>query len=325
MSAVLDLTPAEREQAFARRVDQLTPRIAPIRAPGERPLAIVVGGQIAAGKSTVQGLIHAALGPDRVASYDSDENIRVHPVTSSHHLAREEWAKGWIQGFSRRDYRTGAVYVATNDADSASSLIDRCQGLRDSGEGFGEAELGDTLDIHDAFYHEAPATAQVLESEGFVDDVYVVNRDGYVVYENHRDAAGNWEREPAVGQAIVDERGRPPTPGTRAQFGGTVGRLLHGRASLPPLEADVRRALAEAVRREAARPQPRPDARVFGPGDRIDARLALIAQRGTDPATWHAHRLNSEGMTRAGSSPVARVSSTAAGAAREAKGHVQEL
>jgi hypothetical protein len=248
MTADPALTPAEAQQAYVDRFAQLTPRNPPTREPGERPRAMLLGGQPAAGKSTTQRLVHLALGEDRVASYDGDDNAAVHPrfdaimreqgteafnviynalpedlhgksldhlragdpkydVVASHPLTREEWAKAWVEGFNQNDYRVSVAYIATNDANSMLGLVDQYQGARDN-EGGGRWL---DLDLHDIFYRETLATAQALESEGLVDDIYVVNRDGYVSYENHRDADGNWEHEPGVGQAIQDERDRPPT------------------------------------------------------------------------------------------------------------------
>jgi hypothetical protein len=362
MTADPALTPAEAQQAYVDRFAQLTPRNPPTREPGERPRAMLLGGQPAAWKSTTQRLVYLALGGDQVASYDSDDNAAVHPrfdaimreqgteafhviyealpedlhdksldhlragdpkydVVASHPLTREEWAKEWVQGFNQNDYRVSVAYIATNDANSMLGLVDRYQGARDN-EGGGRWL---DPDLHDTFYREMPATAQALESEGLVDDIYVVNRDGYVIYENHRDADGNWEHEPGVGQAIQDERDRPPTPEAREYFDRTADRLLNGRdPSLPPLEDKVRQTVEEAVRREHARPASQPDTRGRGASDRIDRRLDLSSNQagrtqqaaqgtpagqavgpppGVDADAWKAQRLSSAGIAAAGSGP----------------------
>src|SRR5689334_18662442 len=193
MSVSADLTVAERERAFADRLAQLTPRNPPNRAPGVQPRAMLLGGQPAAGKTTTQRLVHAALGPDHVASYDGDANAAVHPrydalrreyvlethdmarkaldngdttelpwasmkhlregepqydVLASHPLAREEWAKQWVNGFKEQGYRVSVAYVATNHANSTIGLAERYQNGVDN-EGGGRWL---DPDLHDKFY-----------------------------------------------------------------------------------------------------------------------------------------------------------------------------
>ncbi|GAB3946617.1 hypothetical protein GCM10029976_074450 [Kribbella albertanoniae] len=348
MSVSADLTPEEKQRAFADRLAQLTPRNPPNRAPGVQPRAMLLGGQPAAGKTTTQRLVHAALGPDHVASYDGDDNAAVHPrydalrrehgieghdmaskalnngdkselhwasmkhlregepqydVLASHPLAREEWAKQWVNGFKEQGYRVSVAYVATNHANSTIGLAERYQNGVDN-EGGGRWL---DPDLHDQFYNEMPDTAQALESEGLVDDIYVVDRDGNVLYENHRDADGNWEQEPAVKQAILDERDRPPTPEAHEYLTQTADRLLDNRdPSLPPLEPKVREAVERAVRREGERPAPESSNRGQDTSQRIDTRLAanLAAPArpdGIDEATWNAQRAATSGLVPAGS------------------------
>jgi hypothetical protein len=302
---------AEQETALRRRLADLTPRLPPQRGPGGRPWAVLIGGQQAAGKTTTQGLVHDALGRDNVASYDGDDNATVHPrhveimrqngihgqaivanilpsglhfaslqhlragepkydVVASHPLQQEDWAKQWVDGFRDNGYRVSVVYIATNESNSLLGIANRYQQGRDD-EG-----IGRWVDPawHDQSYHGVPATAHALESQAYVDDIYVVNRDGQVLYENHRNPDGTMERAPGAAQAIVDERNRPPTPAERDQFTRIASNLRDGRESmLPPLEYDVREVVDEAERREFARPEPRPDTRQFPAENRIDHRL----------------------------------------------------
>lgn len=368
MSAKIEVTEAEREQAYADRIAQLTPSVAPDRAPGQRPQVILLGGQPAAGKSTTQRLLHASIGADRMATYESDDNAAVHPrydaimrehgmaghdlawesleglhpaslahlragdpqydVLASHPLTREEWAKEWVSGFTDQGYRASVVYIATHEANSSLGLTDRYQaGVDDVGYGRWLPP-----ELHDEFYQEMPATAQVLESAGLVDDIYVVDRDGYVLYENHRGADGQWEHEPGVGQAIKDERDRPPTPEARAAFDRTADRLLAGRdPALPPLEDRAREVVEEAVRREHARPAPQPNGRGLGTAVRIDERLqfgdppgqsgqvpqpgqgAQAGQVAVQADALQAQRLAASGIAPAGSGAGSSVGTQAAG------------
>jgi hypothetical protein len=376
MSAEVELTAEEREQAFADRLAQLTPIIAPVRQPGERPRVILFGGEPAVGKTTAQRLVHTALGEDRVASYDGDGNATVHPrydalrrqygveghsmaykavsgegdrlhyasldhlragetkydIVTSHPLAREQWAKSWVDGFNDHGYRVSLAYVVTNPANSKLSRAERYQdGVDNEGGGrWVESEIADALT------DELPDTAQVLESGKFVHDMYVVDRDGYVLYENHIGADGNWEREPAVKQAILDERGRPPTPEEHAHHQRTADRLLNGRdPSKPPLEPKVRQVVEEAVALENARPAPQPNPHVRDASQRIDARITAGVPAGpaanesgrpagVDEATWKAQRAASSGMARAGSGPAPAVGSSGSAPKSAGQGKQQD-
>jgi hypothetical protein len=305
----------EQEAAYQQRIDELTPRVAPNRGAGELPRAILIGGQQAAGKTTTQQLVHRALGEDQVASYDGDDNAEAHPrynaimrangihgqaivqhnlpsrlhfaclqhlrtgepkydVVASHPLQREDWAKGWVDGFRDNGYRVSAVYIATNESNSLLGIANRYQQDRDD-RGYGR-----WVDPawHDESYTGVPQTAHALESQGYVDDIYVVNRDGQVLYENHRNPDGTMQRAPGAAQAIVDERNRPPTPAERDRFLRIANNLVQHRDPMfPPLEPDVRETVDEAVRREFARPEARPDTRQFAPDNRIDHRLNQTA------------------------------------------------
>ncbi|WP_405062020.1 zeta toxin family protein [Kribbella sp. NBC_01505] len=308
MSVDAALTTAERERAFAERLAQLTPRYLPDRAPGVRPRAVVFGGQPAAGKTTMQRLVHAALGADRIVLYDGDDNLRVHPrycalrrahgiqglemvadavengpdahlhevilkhfctgdprydLLAGHPLARQKWARKWAGDLRDLGYRCSFVYLIVNHADSAISLAERHQTALDT-EGDGgwfDPEL------HDEFYNELPDTAQALETEGLIDDVYLVDRGGHVLYENNRAADGTWARPPAVKHAILEERAQPPTPASHDYLLRTAELFLE-RGNLAP---KVRETVERAVRREAERPEPQPDNR----GQDIAARLSV--------------------------------------------------
>jgi len=216
MSADPTLRWDEQEGTLRRRLEKLTPRGEPGRGPGEQPRAILIGGQQAAGKTTTQKLVHRALGKEGVASYDGDDNATAHPryeaimrangihgqaivqhnlpsrlhfaclqhlrtgepkydVVASHPLQREDWAKGWVDGFRDNGYRVSAVYIATNESNSLLGIANRYQQDRDD-RGYGR-----WVDPawHDESYTGVPQTAHALESQGYVDDIYVVNRDGH--------------------------------------------------------------------------------------------------------------------------------------------------
>ncbi len=318
----LALTPAESAAVVDQRLAEITPRERPRRAPGVRPLAVLIGGQPAAGKSTTQRLVQRALGEQTTASYDFDENAEAHPryrailskgridahrdvheslprdlhrrcvdhltkgetqydVVASAPLSWESGAKPWVDGFANQGYRVAVVYVATNDANSLLGVADRYQDAVDANG------VGRWVDprLHDRTYRGAPDAAHALESQAYVDDIYVVDRDGNVLFENHRLPDGTMEREPGARQAIIDERDRPPTPAEQEQFRQTAMGLLQHE---PEVAEPVRDAVSEAMLREAARAAPEDHGREPAPDQRIDARLAAtqrVAGTGIAPAS----------------------------------------
>ncbi|MGZ0152352.1 zeta toxin family protein [Kribbella sp. WER1] len=321
----LALTPAEGDAVTARRIEQITPPSRPSRLPGIRALAVLVAGQPGAGKSTTQELVQRALGAETTATYDFDDNAKAHPryrailskgkldahrdvheslppdlhkrcmdhltrgesqydVVASAPMSWEQGAKQWVDGFADEGYRVAVVYVATNDANSLLSVADRYQqAVDDNG-------IGRWVDprLHDQAYRGAPDAAHALESQAYVDDIYVVDRDGNVLFENHRLPDGTMEREPGARQAILDERERPPTPAEIDHFRRTaVGLLRHE----PDLAEPVRDVVSEAMQRQVARAAPADHGRPVVPENRIDARLAnthRVASTGIAPAQGSA-------------------------------------
>lgn len=302
------LSPAEAEAATARRLAQITPRELPSRAPGMQPLVVLIGGQPGAAKSTIQGIVHASLGADSVASYDFDDDAAVHPrydailrahgieghgivdrslppdlrrrcldhlragqpqydVVVSAPLQWEDGAKQWIDDFRKAGYRVSVVYVATNEANSVLGVANRYQQAKDD-TGIGRFV---PIKLHDRAYRGVPDAAHALETQGYVDDIYVVNRDGQVLWENHRGPDGAMEHDPGARDAIIAERNRPPSPEERAQFLATARDLRQRDPALPALEEPVDEAVRDAMRRESLR---------FSPADhsptepRLDDRLA---------------------------------------------------
>ncbi|MFD7157649.1 zeta toxin family protein [Kribbella sp. NPDC059898] len=314
----LTLSRAEADAVTARRLEEITPAAAPSRAPGVRPLAVLIGAQPGAGKSTTQRAVRRALGDDTTASYDFDDNAAAHPryskilskgridahrdvheslppelhrrcldhltkgetqydVVASAPLSWEQGAKPWVDGFADEGYRVAVVYVATNDANSLLSVADRYQQSVD------DHGIGRWVEprLHDQAYRGAPDAAHALEAQAYVDEIYVVDRDGNVLYENHRLPDGTMEREPGARQAMLDERDRPPTPAEMDQFRQTARGLLRHD---PEVADPVRDVVSDAMMRQAARATPADHGRSPAPESRIDARIAI------------AHRVASSGL-----------------------------
>ncbi|USY21315.1 zeta toxin family protein [Nocardiopsis exhalans] len=247
----------------------------PDRSPDERPRAVIIGGQQGAGKTTTQKIVHGELGGSRVALYDGDDNAKSHPhyeeiarehpseghgmaegylpddlhqrcmdhlragetkydVVASHPLGRKDWAESWVKGFSDEGYHTSVAFVATHESNSLLGTADRYQKGRDR-QGHGRwAERA----THDRTYAEIPNVAHHLESEGLVDSIYVTDRDGGLLYENHRGPDGQMVDPLGARDAIVEERSRPPTQAETDRFESRVAYLRDPERLGPDREAE---------------------------------------------------------------------------------------
>ncbi|OOC55700.1 MULTISPECIES: zeta toxin family protein [Nocardiopsis] len=205
----------------------------------ERPRILLLGGQPGSGKSTLQRLLLPVL-PEGTVSYDGDDLLRLSPdyewamtaddrvassslarqvrglhglameylragrvdVVCSHPLGRADWAASWVEGFRDAGYRVEVAFVATHSSNSRFSLADRHARSR-AHQGFGRwtSELQ-----HDRFYLGVPNTVEFLETHRLVDSLYVLSRDGEVLYANHRED-GDWRTGPFGRTALEAERG----------------------------------------------------------------------------------------------------------------------
>ncbi|MGW6277240.1 zeta toxin family protein [Kribbella sp. NPDC055071] len=298
-----ELTLREADALISRRLSQITPPTPPVRLPGQRPLAVLIGGTPGSGKTTSQWLLQSSLGPDSTAVYDLDDDLAAHPrydaimrswglsgarliadnlppgmrrrcldplrngdaqydVIASAPLHREMLAKGWVDEFRTPNYRVALVYVVAHEASSALGRAVRLQQARDD-TGIGRWVDPALAVSADRLY---PDTAQLLESTAYVDDLYAVDRDGYVLYENHRGPDGLMPEPWRVKEAILAECNRPPTPAEHEQFLATAVPLL-GRGDLPTV---VREEVRTAMEKHNARPAPQLRSHALG---RVDQRV----------------------------------------------------
>ncbi|WP_306365831.1 zeta toxin family protein [Nocardiopsis sp. CC223A] len=207
----------------------------------EHPRLLLFGGQPGSGKSTLQRLLLPVL-PEGTVSYDGDDLMRLSPdyeramlrddraasravaaqvgvlhasamehirsgrvdVLCSHPLGRADWAAEWVRGFREAGYRVEVAFLAVHASVSRFAIVDRYQRSREQ-QGFGRW-LPEHL--HDRFYQGVPNTVEFLETHRLVDSLYVLSREGEVLYANHLDADGDWRAEPFGRIALEAQRGR---------------------------------------------------------------------------------------------------------------------
>lgn len=210
----------------------------------EQPRLLLFGGQPGSGKSTLQRFVLPAL-PEGTVSYDGDDLLRLSPnyewamleddraasislaeqyrglhelamrhvhegrvdVVCSHPLGRADWAATWVEGFRDAGYRVEIAFVATHSSNSRFAIDDRYKRAR-ADQGFGR--WMPSLH-HDRFYLGVPVTVEFLETHRLADSVYVLSRDGEVLYRNHLrsgDGERDWQRAHFGRIALEAERGR---------------------------------------------------------------------------------------------------------------------
>lgn len=291
-STRLWLSPGEAQAVIARRQAQITPEEPPARLRGQRPLVVLIGGPPGSGKSTTQWILQAALGPRSVAVYDFDDDITAHPrydaimrargIRGAHdiaenlppglmklcldHLRRGEpqydviasaplhrvpLATNWVDGFRAVGYRVALVYVVTHEATCRLGRTSRYQRARD------DTGIGRWVrpDLGDLGYRLVPDTARQLEALSYVDHLYLVDRDAYVFYENHRGDDALMPEPWRSKEEIFAERNRPPTPAEHEQFLATAVPLLdRGDELAGPVIGEVQAAMAQHKARGAPQP-----------------------------------------------------------------------
>ncbi|PDP85486.1 toxin [Glycomyces fuscus] len=206
----------------------------------ERPRLLLLGGQPGSGASTLQRLVLPFL-PEGTVSYDGGDLLRLAPdyewamaaddraassslarqvgglhglalahlragrvdAVCSHPLGRADRAASWVEGFRDAGYRVEVAFVATHSSNSRFAIADRHARAR-ADQGFGRwvSELR-----HDRLYLGLPNTVEFLETHRLADSLYVLSRDGEVLYANHREE-DDWRTEPFGRVALEAERGR---------------------------------------------------------------------------------------------------------------------
>ena len=303
-----ELTRHESQALLAYRLTQITPPQPPNRSPGVRPLAVLIGGTPGTGKSTIQWLLQSSLGQETVAVYDYDDDAAAHPryeaimrayglrgqeavvqslppnlfhdclahlrlsdppydLIASAPLEGEDVTRRWVDRFRPADYRVVLVYAVTNEANSALGRANRYQlGRDDTGIGRWvlDSALGSRAD------NAIPDIALAIEAASYVDDLYIVDRDGYVLYENHRGEDGLMAPPFLARDKALAEHLRPATPAEHDWFVVTASPLLKRGNELAGPVADLVR---WAWDRHEQRPVPRLSGPEPSPELRLDQRL----------------------------------------------------
>jgi predicted ABC-type ATPase len=329
------LTRREAQAVLDHRLAEITPLLPPpLRPPGVRPLSVMIGGTPGTGKTTIQWLIQQSLGASVVAVYDLDDDLAAHPrydaIMRSHGLrAAEIVSKGlpsdlrhqcldhlrglqydvitsapfheegstktWAHPFRRAGYRNVLVYVVTNEANSALGRADRYVRALDD-VGYGRWVDPDLCVRADAWI---PDTADAIEAASFVDDLYVVDRFGYVLYENHRGDDARMGRPFLAKATILAERNRPPTPEEHQQFLTVVHPLLERTDTLAEPVTDL---IQVAINKHIERPAPQPLTRELRLDDSLLDLRRITADGVASPQVITSATTNTRGP--AGRSPT---------------------
>ena len=168
-------------------------------------------------------------------------------VIASQPLGREEGADWWLNGFQNQGYETTAVFVATHESNSRLGIAHRYQQDRDDPKKLYGRWV--PLEFHDGAYQNNPNVAHHLESQSKVDHLFVVNRDGQVLHENHRGPDGTMVNELGARDAIIAERNRAPTPEEEVRFDATVAYMRNTDPNFRPesVDPEVAAAVDQAV------------------------------------------------------------------------------
>ncbi|GAA1456176.1 zeta toxin family protein [Nocardiopsis exhalans] len=255
-----DLSAREHALVLERRLAALTPFEEPRREPGRRPQAIFLAGQPGAGKTSLQESIRDVLGASTAVVYHRDDNAEAHPLyaqifeedpfTALPEAARDLapdleqrclehlWAQRYdtvvvdplgdradardlLDGFAEAGYRVAVAFVAAHSSQSLLGIADRFKRGLDH-EGLGRWTESEE---HQRIYDALPGVARHLESGNHAEAVYVVDRGGGVVYENHRPADGVFEPPYAAGKRLRARRDSVPTPEESEHFNDRLAHL----------------------------------------------------------------------------------------------------
>ncbi|WP_017589477.1 zeta toxin family protein [Nocardiopsis ganjiahuensis] len=254
------LSPREHRLVLERRLSVLTPFEQPERAPGVRPQAVFLAGQPGAGKVSLQESVRDVLGGTTAVVYHRHDNAEAHPAYAEifeddpfgalpeaarhldpdleRHCLEHLWsgpydtvvvdplgdtadAEALLGGFAAAGYRVVVAFVAAHSSHSLLGIADRFQSGLDH-EGLGRW-VG--AQEHQRIYDALPEVARHVEAGGHAEALYVVDRRGGVVHENHRPVGGGFEAPLVTGDRLREHRARRPSPEEARHFDARVAHL----------------------------------------------------------------------------------------------------
>jgi UDP-N-acetylglucosamine kinase len=234
----------------------------------QRPMVVFVAGQTGAGKTSVTAVVENALArrgaavninldtykprhPDyRRLVEENDATAGAYTSIDGHKWMEKAEAYARAQRFdvvmesAMRDprdfeeparrfradgYQVEVVIVAVHESLSRLGALDRyLQQVHDSGRG----RIIDPQ-IHDACYRGVLRSADAIDAERLADRVFVVRRDGHLVYANQLGSDGHWQQPAATRAAIDSERNRPWTEQETHRYASTMRRLAELVRGIP--------------------------------------------------------------------------------------------
>ncbi|MFY7065491.1 zeta toxin family protein [Nocardiopsis changdeensis] len=244
-----DVGPEQLREIFDEYIKDLVFGDAQPAPPGQRPVMVQLGGQLAAGKShALKGVINrhqgrvALVSPDDFRAYHPrySEIMRERPQEMMALTAQAMYA--WSDMVREHAHLHGLGIVTESTFRRTEDLLGYSAEMADPvpgrHPGFATevvvvATPGDRscLDMvgryladppgqgrwadvegHDSSYDQLPITVDALEGSPHVHRVIVTDRSGAIHYDNSRGADGRWGQEARGGQALRDVRGEGRVP-----------------------------------------------------------------------------------------------------------------
>lgn len=227
--------------------------------PGERPVFVQLGGQLAAGKSTALRSLMAQY-QGRLAILSPDDYRRFHPqidqIRHDHPHRMVEFTNQAMYAWSNmvrehaHEHGYGLLtegtfrspeYLIQYAQEAARPVPGRHEGAFNKVVAIATSAPRSSLDMvtrytekppgqgrwadidgHDATFEQLPHSMEALEASAHIDEVMVVDRANTVHYGNSRGPDGRWLQTPQAGQVLRQARleGRAPFETEEAQGAG---------------------------------------------------------------------------------------------------------
>ncbi|GAB3205311.1 Zeta toxin [Marinactinospora thermotolerans DSM 45154] len=220
-----------------------------------KPTLVLLGGQLAAGKSTATKRIIKYHGDD-IAPVTPDNFRKFHPHYSKIQQERpldmaaltNEAMHRWNEMTQQHAHAHGYSLILEGTFAHPSrvmGVVERFaqapepgahEGFRIEAVAMAVSEYRSRLDMvkrylseppeegrwadaesHDRIYGMVPQTLDTLEASPHVDRIVVTDRSGTIYYENERGDDGRWSRPPRAGEALKEARSEGEVPFSRVE------------------------------------------------------------------------------------------------------------